>query len=216
MNETEIVDRQAAKIANMAADVQAKLDDAEPVLQAAIEAVNCITSEDITFVKGMGQPSEKIVLVMKCVFIYLESPKKKWEDIQKALTGVKVSTLKQKCEKAELIPDKIINQALKLMNDKNWDLNGFKSVHSLCYNMGMWCEEIAKCSKIKKKVVPIQKELEIKNQEKAEAEAKLKIQQDKLKEVQDKVQALKDNYQKTVDEIDLLHKTIDINNKKLE
>ncbi len=82
MNETEIVDRQAAKISNMAADVQTKLDEAETMLKAAIEAVNCITSDDITMVKGMGSPGDKIVLVMKCVFIYLEAPKKKWEEIQ--------------------------------------------------------------------------------------------------------------------------------------
>lgn len=176
MNETEIVDRQAAKIANIAAEVEGRLAEQQPILDAAIKAVDVIKRDDITYVKGLASPNEKIVLVMRCVLVYLETPKKKWEEIQKEIQKLDLKTLKEKCEKAELIPDKVVKSALNVMKDKLWNIESFKGVHPLCVNLGTWCEEIAKCSKIKKQVVPIQKELDIKNQEKDEAVAKLKVQ----------------------------------------
>ena len=192
--ETRIVEAQSDVIQRKQEKVQQKLDLATPALLEAEDAVNCIQPNDITNLKKMLMPPKALVLVMKCVTVLLDNPKKEWEDILKWSVKLKLSDLTDKLKVCEKIPEKTLRAARVFLKDKKWDIDAFSKVMEFCGNLAKWCTALEKCSVIKKEVVPIQKELDEMNIKLAAAQGELKKKNDELQEVQAKVQALKDEF----------------------
>jgi dynein heavy chain len=84
--ETKTVEAQKDIISEKTAKVESQLAEATPILKEAEAAVDVITKNDITVLKSMIEPPKTVEKVMICVTIFLDQPKKKWEDIKKFLT----------------------------------------------------------------------------------------------------------------------------------
>lgn len=63
---------QAAEVKVVQADAQADLDVALPALEKALKALDSLTKNDITEVKGFAKPPPAVQIVMEAVCILLE------------------------------------------------------------------------------------------------------------------------------------------------
>lgn len=63
---------QAAEVKVVQADAQADLDVALPALEKALKALDSLTKNDITEVKGFAKPPPAVQVVMEAVCILLE------------------------------------------------------------------------------------------------------------------------------------------------
>lgn len=66
------VGAQAAEVKVVQADAQADLDVALPALEKALKALDSLTKNDITEVKGFAKPPPAVQVVMEAVCILLE------------------------------------------------------------------------------------------------------------------------------------------------
>ena len=65
--EEAVASEEAAKVKAIKDDCEEQLGEAMPMLQAAMEALNTLTKNDITEVKGMKSPPKPVKLVLEAV-----------------------------------------------------------------------------------------------------------------------------------------------------
>jgi len=80
------VRKKAEEIAGVKADAEADLQAAQPALEAALSALNSITSKDIVSLKALKSPPDVIKRIMDCVLLLRHFPVNKvaWQDIKGA------------------------------------------------------------------------------------------------------------------------------------
>lgn len=87
--EAENVARKTEEIEMIKRDAEEQLAKAKPHLEKAEQIVNSLNKDDITDLKSTKQPTEHVMLALKCVLLYLQYDKPDWPKAQRAMADIK-------------------------------------------------------------------------------------------------------------------------------
>merc|ERR1719305_236719 len=194
------------KLAGDAAAVKAKADgelsEAMPAMEAAKEAVNCLTKTSIQELKGFGKPPPECIEVCAAVAFLLLAEKKKqdWRFATKMMNNPQ-AFLDQIAEfDANNIPEQSLNNVAPLMAEPFFTYDVMKSKSSAAANLTNWVINIVGYNKIYKKVAPLMEEVRVATETKEAAEASLEIVLAQVAEVQAMVAKLNQEKDEAVTE----------------
>jgi dynein heavy chain, axonemal len=193
---------EAAKVKAIKDDCEADLAEAMPVLERALKALNTLTKNDITEVKGMKSPPAGVKLVMEavCIMRNVKPSKVKdpnsgkamedyWESAKKMLMENDFLDRLRNYDKDHIDP-KIIARIEPYLSNPEFEpekvLQASKAAHGLC----CWVRAIDAYDKVIKVVEPKKLKLAEAEQELAVVMAALQKKQAALKEVLDKLATL--------------------------
>lgn len=166
------LDEQAAKEqASVAQGIKeecdAKLGEALPILNAALAALNTLTTADIAVVKTMKSPPAAVRLVMEAVCILKDVKPEKvpnpsglgtvedyWGPSKRVLSDIKFLDSLLNFDK-DNIPEAVIDKLKKrVLNNENFDPDKIKSVSTACEGLCRWVLAITKYDVVAKVVAP--------------------------------------------------------------
>merc|ERR1719171_1560681 len=193
------------KLAGDAAEVKARADgelsEAMPAMEAAKEAVNCLSKTSIQELKGFGKPPPECIEVCAAVAFLLLGEKKKqdWRFATKMM-GNPQAFLDSIAEfDANNIPEQSLTNVAPLMAEPFFTYDVMKSKSSAAANLTNWVINIVGYNKIYKKVAPLMEEVRVATETKEAAEEALSIVLARVAEVQAKVAQLNAEKDEAVD-----------------
>eukprot|EP00899_Mesostigma_viride_P002516 jgi/Mesvir1/12265/Mv00478-RA.2 len=187
-------------------DCEAELAVAMPMLQAAIEALNTLTKNDITEVKSMKSPPNAVKLVMEAVCIMKNvkpkrvqdpaNPVKKiedyWPSAQGMLNDPGFLTSLETYDKDHIAPD-VIGRIRPYISMPDFDPEVVKKASKAAFGLCCWVRAMESYDRVAKVVAPKQAALAEAEAEFNELMAVLAVKKAELKEVEDKLAALNAN-----------------------
>ncbi|XP_039430309.1 dynein axonemal heavy chain 7 isoform X2 [Culex pipiens pallens] len=164
----EAAAQEQAAAANEIKEVcDAKLADAMPILNAALEALNTLTPQDITIVKTMKSPPIGVKVVMEAVCILkdlkpdrVQAPsgvgmvEDYWGPAKKLLGDMKFLDGLLNFEKDDIQPKVIQKLEERILNNENFDPDKVKTASTACEGLCKWVIAIAKYDKVAKEIAP--------------------------------------------------------------
>eukprot|EP00960_Hanusia_phi_P070417 767305-Hanusia_phi.AAC.13 len=190
-----IVSKEAAEVEEFAAgvkviqeDARKDLEEAEPALLAAINALNSLTKSDITEVKSFAKPPPLVQTTMEAVCVLL-GRKADWENSKKLLGESDFIQKLMNYEKDNIDPKRLKSLAKYIsMEDFNPDSVGkvSKAARGLC----MWCRAMDVYARVAKEVEPKRIKLAEANAQLDSAMEALNEKKANLRSVQEKVEEL--------------------------
>ena len=186
-------------------DCETELNKALPILEGAEKALKCITAQDISYIKKLGQPPDDVRMVLEAVCVLMGRGAKRsldpntqkvvfdyWDTSKKMMNeaGFLKSLLDYDKEK---IPQKTIDQLKKYMENPKFTYDHLKGVSEIAANLCKWVIAMNDFYHVNLIVKPKQEALAKATKEKNQVMAELAIKQRELKEVLDKVQMLEDD-----------------------
>merc|ERR1719171_3006511 len=199
--EAEKTNALAAEAAGIKAKADAELSEAMPAMEAAKEAVNCLSKTSIQELKGFGKPPPECIEVCAAVAFLLLGEKKKqdWRFATKMM-GNPQAFLDQIAEfDANNIPEESLNNVAPLMAEPFFTYDVMKGKSSAAANLTNWVINIVGYNKIYKKVAPLMEEVRVATETKEAAEEALSIVLARVAEVQAKVAQLNAEKDEAVD-----------------
>ena len=193
---------QASEVQKVQQDAQADLDEAMPILDAALKALDQINPRDIAEIRTFAAPAALIKFTLEAVSVLLQE-KTDWDSIKKTLQGGIIDRLRTYPK--DNIPKPVLVKLRKKMAE-NPDFTAEKVglVNVASKSLCLWVLAMDKYAKVSEEVGPKRERLEQMNKILAEAMGKLKATQARLKKELDKVAALEEKRQKVLDERDRL------------
>ncbi|XP_074662516.1 dynein axonemal heavy chain 7-like [Tubulanus polymorphus] len=227
----EAVANEQAKAAQAIADeCDADLSEAIPILNAALSALDTLTTQDITIVKTMKSPPAGVRLVMEAICIYkgikpdrVPDPSgsgKKIEDYwppsKRMLGDMKFLESLHKYDKDNISPAvmKIIRS--KYQTNPDFDPDKIKVASTACEGLCKWAKAMDSYDKVAKVVAPKKEALKKAQGELAVAMESLEKKRANLKEVQDKLTALENKLEDNKNKKNDLENQVDMCSKKLD
>merc|ERR1719305_950236 len=194
------------KLAGDAAAVKAKADgelsEAMPAMEAAKEAVNCLTKTSIQELKGFGKPPPECIEVCAAVAFLLLGEKKKqdWRFATKMMNNPQ-AFLDQIAEfDANNIPEQSLTNVAPLMAEPFFTFDVMKGKSSAAANLTNWVINIVGYNRIYKKVAPLMEEVRVATETKEAAEEALGIVLARVAEVEAMVAKLNAEKEAAVEE----------------
>jgi dynein heavy chain len=184
------------KLAGDAAAVKARADgelgEAMPAMEAAKDAVNCLSKTSIQELKGFGKPPPECIEVCAAVAFLLLGEKKKqdWRFATKMMNNPQAFLDSIIEFDANNIPDASLNNVAPLLAEPFFTYDVMKSKSSAAANLTNWVINIVGYNKIYKKVAPLMEEVRVATETKEAAEEALGIVLARVAEVQAKVKEL--------------------------
>uniref|UniRef100_G3NCJ3 Dynein axonemal heavy chain 7 n=1 Tax=Gasterosteus aculeatus aculeatus TaxID=481459 RepID=G3NCJ3_GASAC len=211
-------------------ECDAELDEALPILESALSALNTLTNQDITVVKSMKSPPPAVKLVMEAICILkgikpdrVPDPSgsgKKVEDFwgpaKKLLGDMKFLQSLHDYDKDNIPPSFIAIIRNKYITNPDFVPEKIRTASTAAEGMCKWVCAMDKYDKVAKVVAPKKEKL-------AQAQGELKValgslqkKQAALKEVQDKLAKLQDTLEANKHKKADLENQVDLCSKKLE
>merc|ERR1719191_1032583 len=184
--EAEKTNKLAADAAAVKAKADGELSEAMPAMEAAKEAVNCLSKTAIQELKGFGKPPPECIEVCAAVAFLLLGEKKKqdWRFATKMM-GNPQAFLDQIAEfDANNIPDQSLANVAPLMAEPFFTYDVMKSKSSAAANLTNWVINIVGYNRIYKKVAPLMEEVRVATETKEAAEAALAIVKQKVADIE--------------------------------
>ena len=155
--EAAVVALEAEKMEVIKQEAEAELDKALPHLQTAERIVNGLSKDDITDLKTTKNPTDAVLLALKCVLLYLGYKKPDWLPAQKAMTDIKFLEKLKKYEK-DSIPQDILNAVNKLGVNNSEIFNTARITNSnrAAGGLAKWCQALFRYAEALKVVRPKQ------------------------------------------------------------
>jgi dynein heavy chain len=172
---------------------QGELAEALPAMEAAKEAVNCLTKDKIDTVKSLGTPPPAVVEVGKACLIVLDGNYKKhdWDVSKKMMNNPNQFIERIRGFNANNIDEKKLDALKPVMAQDFFDQKVMMGKSEAAAYLCGWLINVVKYNGIYKKVKPLQESAEaaeaLANQKKEE----LAVVMANVKEINDKVDALK-------------------------
>jgi dynein heavy chain len=173
MQEEAIAVEQAAIANAIQVECNVKLAEALPILDAAIEALQTLTTADISIVKTMKAPPAAVKIVMEAVCIIKDIKPEKvpspsgvgmiddyWTASKKMLTDIKFLDSLLNFDKDNIPPRVIQRLHERILTNENFDPEKIKSVSTACEGLCKWIIAIVKYDKVNKVVAPKRAALE--------------------------------------------------------
>lgn len=200
--EERLVSAQTAEVTIVQRDAQADLDEALPVLESALRALDQINPRDIAEIRTFQAPALLIKYTLEAVSILLQE-KTDWDTIKRTLNNDFINRLKNYPK--DNIPKPVLNK-LKKKIQENPDFNPEKVgiVNQASRSLCLWALAMDKYAKVSEEVAPKRERLEQMNKMLGDAVKKLKLTQSKLQKELDKVADLEAKRQRVLDERDRL------------
>lgn len=194
-----IADVERKKAAGAAADAdkiqgqaEGELAVAKPALDAANEAVNCLSKASLTELKSLSKPPAGVDKVTTAVLMMLKNEKKNysWDNAKKMMA--KIDAFKTSLEKyrAETIPPEIVAKVDPIIADPNFTFEKMKVKSQAAANLCSWVVNTITFHKIYVRVKPLMDSLEAAQQVKDAAMADLAVVEAQVAEIEDRLDAL--------------------------
>lgn len=226
----EAVAQEKAAAANeIKEDCDAKLADAMPILNTALEALNTLTPADITIVKTMKSPPVGVKIVMEAVCILkdlkpdrVQAPsgvgmvEDYWGPAKKLLGDIKFMDGLLNYERDDIPPRVIQKLEERILNNENFDPEKVKTASTACEGLCKWVIAIAKYDKVAKEIAP--KKLALKEAEEKSNEAMCELNQklDQLAIVEENLAELQRKLDEQIQQHSKLQANVELCMKKLE
>lgn len=195
----------ADEVSAIKQDCETELNKALPVLQQASKALGCITPQDISYIKKLGQPPEDVRMVLEAVCVLQgRKPKRSLDPNTQKVIYDYWATSKQMMNEAgflkslteykkEDIEEGIISQLKKYIENSKFNRDYLVGVSEIAANLADWVIAMNQFYHVNLIVKPKQEALAKATIEQNKVMAELAIKQRELKEVMDKVQLLEDD-----------------------
>jgi dynein heavy chain len=197
--ETAITQGETDRVLKQKEEVEADLRIAEPALDAAVAALDTINDKDISFIKNLQKPPDKIKTVCRAVCVMLQIPPVRipdpddpskrimdyWVPSQKMLTDVEFRNKLLTYNKDNIPPSVVAEIKKNYLDDPNFQPEVVESASSAAKGMCLWVRSLIIYDKVAKEVAP--KKLAL-----AEAQLALDISTGVLNEKKRAMQAVED------------------------
>jgi dynein heavy chain len=203
--EEAIASAEAAKVKEIKDECEGDLAEAIPMLNAAVQALDTLTKNDITEVKGMKSPPAPVKLVMEAVCIAkgLKAARVKdpasgkmvedyWETAKKMLMESDFLESLRVYDK-DNIPPAIVLKIRPYIANPEFEPDLIKKASNAAYGLCCWVRAIEAYDRVAKHVGPKKIKLAQAETDLTAVMGKLKIKQDELQVVVDKINALNDD-----------------------
>ena len=165
----------AAEAAKIEASAENELAEAKPAMIAAKEAVNCLSKQSLTELKGFSKPPSGVDKVTTCVLMMIKNERKNfsWDNAKKMMA--KVEGFKSTLENYDPrnIPDDVLKRLSPILKDPDMDVAKMKKKSDAAANLCAWVINTCMYNTIYKKVKPLMESLEKAQNEKMVAQAAL-------------------------------------------
>ena len=194
--EKKKADKAAAEASKIEAQADGDLKIAQPALNAAIEAVNCLDKNSLTELKGFSNPPAGVDKITMAVLIMVDGEKKNfgWDRAKKMMAKVDAFLDKLQNYKGEDIPDDVIKKVQPLLADPAFNYDTMKKKSSAAANLCNWVINIVAFNGIYKKVKPLMQSLEEARAVKSAAEEELAGVVAIMKTIDDKLAKLQKTF----------------------
>ena len=200
--EEKQVSEQAVEVQKVQQDAQADLDEALPILESALKALDQINPRDIAEIRTFAAPAVLIKYTLESVSILLQE-KTDWDSIKKTLQGGIIEKLRS-YPKDNIPKPVLVKLRKKIAENPDFTPDKVGLVNVASKSLCLWVHAMDKYAKVSEEVQPKRDRLEQMNKILADAMGRLKITQARLKKEMDKVAALEEKRQKVLDERDRL------------
>lgn len=163
----EMAKEQASVAQGIKEECDAKLGEALPILNAALAALNTLTTADIAVVKTMKSPPAAIRLVMEAVCILKEVKPEKvpnpsgvgtiedyWGPSKRVLSDIKFLDGLLNFDKDNIPPAVIEKLQKRILSNEIFDPEKIKSVSTACEGLCRWVLAIVKYDVVAKVIAP--------------------------------------------------------------
>eukprot|EP01059_Diplonema_ambulator_P016445 TRINITY_DN279_c0_g3_i1.p1 TRINITY_DN279_c0_g3~~TRINITY_DN279_c0_g3_i1.p1 ORF type:complete len:4125 (+),score=1634.24 TRINITY_DN279_c0_g3_i1:116-12490(+) len=198
----------AAEAQSISDECKAQVEQAMPAYHSALAALDSLSKDDITLLKTMGSPPDRVKLVLEAVLLVLGEKKLEWDNAKRVLG--QMNFMKQlKDLDAEQIPDGIIKKMNKnYMNNPEFEPEKVKSSSVAAMSLCMWARAVVNFNQVTKNIAPLKAKHAVAEASLREAQDKLQKARDKLTEVENKVAKLQSKMQAAIDKKKMLEDDI--------
>ncbi|XP_033175116.1 dynein heavy chain 7, axonemal [Bombus impatiens] len=217
-------DEEAAMVvANEASAIRAECDadlqEVMPILNAANDALNTLTPQDIQIVRSMKRPPAGVRLVMEAVCILKDVKPEKvktpdgviddyWRPSLRILSDMKFLESLLTFDK-DNIPERIMTKIrTTILTNPNFDPERIRQVSTACEGLCRWVFALSEYDKVAKIVAPKKQALALAEADYNEAMRQLNLKRSQLQEVRDRLAKLEEllaerraEYQAMTDEV---------------
>jgi dynein heavy chain len=190
--EAEKTNALAAEAAEVKRVADGELGEAMPAMEAAKDAVNCLTKPAIQELKSLGKPPGECVEVSAAVAFLIKQEKKKidWKYAQKMMgnPGGFIEEIQE--FDGNNIPEFCLDNVRPLLSQPFFTFEVMKSKSTAAAYLANWVINIVAYNTIYKKVAPLMEKVRVATETKETAEASLEIVLARVREVQEKVGTL--------------------------
>lgn len=190
--EAEKTNALAQEAAAIKAQADSELAEALPAMEAAKDAVNCLTKPAIQELKSLGKPPPECAEVTKAVLILLKNEKRSldWKAAQKMMNNPGQFLDEVAAFNADNIPDWVLEMVNPVISQTFFNYETMKGKSSAAAYLTNWVVNIIGYNKIYKRVAPLMAKVNEATAAKDTAESALAIVVARVREVEARVQKL--------------------------
>lgn len=183
-------------------DAETELAAAQPAMDQAEEAVNCLTKASLTELKSLTKPPAGVDKVTTCVLMMIKNEKRNfsWDNAKRMMNNI--DKFKQSLEEydAKNIPEDLIDRIAPIVSDPEFTFEKLSKKSSAAANMANWVINICEYNKIYKKVKPLMDRLEEARSDSEEAMSDLARVESQLKDAEVRLDELQQNFKLATNE----------------
>lgn len=174
----------------------------KPALDAAKDALNCLSKGSLTELKSMTKPPAGVEKVTTAVLMMVKGETKNfsWDNAKKMMA--KVDAFKSTLEnyKGETIPAEIVSRVEPILDDPNFTFEKMKSKSLAAANLCVWVINIITFHKVYRKVKPLMDALDGAKQAKVEADNNLQKVEAIVAQVEQQLAELQASFREATNE----------------
>jgi dynein heavy chain, axonemal len=192
----------SAEAAEIEERAEGELSLAKPAMEAAKDAVDCLSKSMLTELKSLSSPPAGVDLITSACLILIEREYKnfKWDRAKKMMANVDRFKERLQSYRGEDMTEDEVKRVEPFLNNEMFDPEVMKSKSMAAANLCTWVVSIVKFNRIYVKVKPLMDQLEAARASKAKAEASLASAKAIVAAVDAKLKALGEKFQEATDE----------------
>ena len=192
----------SAEAAEIEERAESELSMAKPAMEAAKDAVDCLSKSMLTELKSLSSPPAGVDLITSACLILIEREYKnfKWDRAKKMMANVDRFKERLQSYKGEDMTEDEVKRVEPFLSNEMFDPEVMKGKSMAAANLCNWVVNIVKFNRIYVKVKPLMDQLEAARASKAKAEASLASAQAIVAAVDAKLKTLGDKFQEATAE----------------
>lgn len=204
--EEEKTNKIVAEVTEFESQCSADLAAAQPIVKAALDALDTLDKGSISELKNLGKPPEDVAMVAICVKVLTSNPRaipnvknRTWNECKKMMNAVDRFLAELKGFDVNNIPQACVDQIQMYINNPSFQPEIIKKKSYAAAGLCMWCIGMNKYHKIRCEVRPKEERLAEAQQRLSSSRAALKKIQDKVADLNEKLSTLVAQYTEAVD-----------------
>jgi dynein heavy chain len=200
--EAEKASTASAEAAVIEEEAESELAQAKPAMEAAAEAVDCLSKNMLTELKSLSSPPAGVDLITSAVLILIEREYKnfKWDRAKKMMANVDQFKTKLQQFRGEDITEDEIKKLEPFISNELFDVKVMEGKSMAAANLCNWVINIHKFNRIYVKVKPLMDSLEEARAKKAAAEESLATAMGIVAAVEEKLAILGAKFEEATNE----------------